>query len=179
MKKNCLEAETKNTKNEVIDESKKLFDFIYQNATVSDFKSKEEKFIFIQALGYFEGELYTTKEKDFLDNCLEREKINGKTENEFGTQLMLWKLCCYLEIKNILRKKEKLETVIQNILYVINETIKKIDYDGLKFNLSYNGKKLEVRLSFNYLTKNKSEIELFVPVEKPYSDVLTIVPLNI
>ena len=45
MKKNCLEAETKNTKNEVIDESKKLFDFIYQNATVSDFKSKEEKFI--------------------------------------------------------------------------------------------------------------------------------------
>lgn len=152
-----------------------IFDYIHDHCKVCNFMSEEETELYTQIVGFFEDELYISKEKDFLDKCFcHLNQKNGLIHSVFN----FWKADCYLQIKQALKKND-IGLAINKILFCVDNFCRKIGYDGLKCYFTYNGKKLEVKLCFNYLTAEKHDIELFVSVERPYSDVLKIVPLSI
>ena len=174
---------SKTVENDLI-ENDLIEDYVMEHNPVEDYIRKKcsiknnEHNLYDQIVGYFEDELYLPKEKDFLDKCFEHVKKDKSSDEILFSIFSFWKADCYLKIKDIL-KQDNINIAINNIMFCIDNYCRKIGYDGLKCYLSYNGKKLEVKLVFDYLNKNKHEIELFVFVERPYSDVMKIIPLNI
>lgn len=173
--------ELKEEKNIIeIEDNDPIGDYIRKNCSIRNDGTEEEKSLYYQIVGYFEEELYLPKEKDFLDKCFVHVNEDESSDKISFSIFRFWKADCYLQIKNILKHKD-ITWVLDNIIFCVDNYCRKIGYDGLKCYLSYNGKKLEVKLVFNYLgkEKDKHEIELFVFVERPYSDVMRIVPLSI
>lgn len=155
-----------------------MFDYIHRYCSVDNYTTNDEEEMYYRIFGFFEDELYTPKEKDFLDLCVVYHTDDSKNQKSKST-FRFWKADCYLQIKNILKENKSIDWIMNRIMFCVDNFCRKIGYDGLKCYMSYNGKKLEVKLVFNYLNKDKHEIELFVFTERPYSDVMRIVPLSI